>query len=440
MAALVGRRPAAAAPIVPVAAAAAAVAFASAAAAGRIGLYPPCGCCPDGTAPRAGDWRRCRRRHRSRTGPRRGRSGRHRRRAGPWRHASRRRRRWRLRRRVTPPCRGARRMAAEAGRARLCRAPSARVHRSGRPWITVVVRVTETALTRVVPPGAPRGAGAQVLRPHMHRAGHALRRTEHARLHAVGRQRRMGRPRDEAWRDAGVDRDARAVHRQRAVDDAGAAQEERRAARAARNSCAAGAPRCSASARTSNKPARPRKRRSPRRAAVRRPADGVVAITPVDPGRRPFVARHPEPAEAAVEGPAAVVIGHPAPIRFLVVGNPVPAPLVGKDPVADFVGTPVARQAGRHPDFAEARMPAPFAVLFERVLEFGRDLRISGRERADENRCRDTGNGERQAGRDAEQEAAENGFLQHFLVPISDRMTACNGRQTGKFHTLEEPS
>ncbi|MEY2482158.1 MAG: hypothetical protein QOK24_686 [Verrucomicrobiota bacterium] len=54
----------------------------------------------------------------------------------------------------------------------------------------------------------------------------------------------------------------------------------------------------------------------------RRPADIILARAPRNPGGRPFVARHPHPADAAQAKPASVVISRPA---KRLVGNPGPA-------------------------------------------------------------------------------------------------------------------
>ncbi len=105
----------------------------------------------------------------------------------------------------------------------------------------------------------------------------------------------------------------------------------------------------------------------------RRPADGFLASAPGDPGRTPFRAGHPDPAEPeiAIEHPAPVVIGNPAP--FLV-GDPVPAPLIGVDPVTGAVGPPIDRYVRRDPHRAPARMLDPAAVSAERLAEFAHHL------------------------------------------------------------------
>jgi hypothetical protein len=54
----------------------------------------------------------------------------------------------------------------------------------------------------------------------------------------------------------------------------------------------------------------------PRFGRQRRPADVILARAPRDPGRRPFLTRHPNPADATQPNPAAIVISRPT--EFLV--------------------------------------------------------------------------------------------------------------------------
>ncbi len=77
--------------------------------------------------------------------------------------------------------------------------------------------------------------------------------------------------------------------------------------------------------------------------------------------------------------PAAIVEGHPTPVGLFLVGNPVPAPLLGVDPSPISVRAPSRRQIVWHPDFAEARMRLPRPIGLERRLKFGRHLRIRRR-------------------------------------------------------------
>ena len=99
----------------------------------------------------------------------------------------------------------------------------------------------------------------------------------------------------------------------------------------------------------------------------RRPADVAAASAPADPGRRPRRARHPDPAEAGVVEPAAVVPGRPA---ERVVVDPRPAPL-GVLPVAVRV-RPEARAddgGGRHEHQSVAGVVDPAAVRRQRFNE-----------------------------------------------------------------------
>ena len=269
-----------------------------------------------------------------------------------------------------------------------------------------------------------RAFGAQVIPVHGQRALHTRRGAEHARAHIVGVQRHVRAAGDESGREARIDPEPPAFHVHRAVDQAGFAQDDH-----------AAVPRHEVGAHARLGDIAQRHEHPVVRLLVvsvhqvvrrqRRPADIVAAIAPIDPGRRPFVARHPEPAEAAVHGPAAVVIDHPAPIVLARFGDPVPAPVVGKDPAAVFIGPPIRRHPVRHPDLAVTWVADPMAVGIERCRHvFGR-LRDGRRERSGHNRHRNAGDTKRKAGRRAEQEAADDGSVDHFLVPRSnsnDRM------------------
>src|SRR5205823_13764971 len=70
----------------------------------------------------------------------------------------------------------------------------------------------------------------------------------------------------------------------------------------------------------------------------RRPADVILARSPRDPGRRPFVTRHPNPTDAPQPDPASIVIRGPA--EWLV-RHPGPA-RVGINPATISVGAPTA--------------------------------------------------------------------------------------------------
>ena len=200
-----------------------------------------------------------------------------------------------------------------------------------------------------------------------------MRAGQHARADAEGRYGSAARARDECRRNARIDRRAAAAVADRTVDHARAPE-------------SAGAPRLrhhvTAPARR-GQIARRDEHPIGRVVVVlfndlvgrqRRPADIIAAVAPIDPGRSPFIVRNPEPAERTVVRPAAVVEDHPAPIFFCRIGDPIPAPFVGVDPMAVLVRPPIRRQFVRHPDLAPARAARPMAIRLERFLEFGRDL------------------------------------------------------------------
>ena len=103
----------------------------------------------------------------------------------------------------------------------------------------------------------------------------------------------------------------------------------------------------------------------------RRPTNVIAALSPGDPGRRPFITRHPNPADSAQARPASVVISRPT--EWLL-GNPGPAG-VGVNPATVSVRTPSARA------FCFARLPnvAVIACLQPRAMrfEFGIKSRIA---------------------------------------------------------------
>src|SRR5262249_36184611 len=82
----------------------------------------------------------------------------------------------------------------------------------------------------------------------------------------------------------------------------------------------------------------------------------------LDPARAPLLARYPTPADVVVVHPAAIVIGRPPPLRFLVARHPVPTPIVGVDPAANRVRTPLTRAVRRHPHVAPSGMALPATI------------------------------------------------------------------------------
>src|SRR5262245_30370361 len=150
--------------------------------------------------------------------------------------------------------------------------------------------------------------------------------------------------------------------------------------------CARAAPPYSGPERTSSKRAGLHKTRPVRRAAGG-PADVIIAVTPVHPGRCPFIAWNPKPPNPRLKCPTPVVIDNPTPIGLDVVGDPIPAPFIGVDPLSVLIWTPLGRHPVRHPDFAEAWMRAPAAVLLEGDLSVLRNLRGGRRQGANDDRC-----------------------------------------------------
>src|SRR4030081_1766611 len=101
------------------------------------------------------------------------------------------------------------------------------------------------------------------------------------------------------------------------------------------------------------------------------PADMLAAAAPIDEGRTPFLAGNPDPADLALQYPAPIVEGDPAPFRFRLVGHPIPPVVIGIDPMTHGIGPPVASHMGRHPNLAPARVLTEFAIGFERRAELG---------------------------------------------------------------------
>src|SRR5690606_31655218 len=77
-------------------------------------------------------------------------------------------------------------------------------------------------------------------------------------------------------------------------------------------------------------------------------------------------ARHPEPADVRVVGPAAVVIDGPG---ERLVRNEIPAVAVGVDPMPMRIRPPVAFDIDGHPDITVARMADPPPVVAQPVEE-----------------------------------------------------------------------
>ena len=97
-----------------------------------------------------------------------------------------------------------------------------------------------------------------------------------------------------------------------------------------------------------------------------RPANAVVAVTPGNPGGRPFPARDPEPAMARHLNPAAVMVAGPA---EGLIGIPGPA-LVGPGPATVDIRAPVGAVGQAGPEgIAVAVDLNPFAMRSQRIIK-----------------------------------------------------------------------
>jgi len=98
----------------------------------------------------------------------------------------------------------------------------------------------------------------------------------------------------------------------------------------------------------------------------RGPADVVITLAPGNPRWRPFIARHPDPADIAQARPTSVVIRRPTERLFR---DPSPAD-VGVNPVAIGIGAPGARlRLPRLPDVTVIGGLAPIAIPVELGVE-----------------------------------------------------------------------
>src|SRR5262249_55694529 len=113
-----------------------------------------------------------------------------------------------------------------------------------------------------------------------------------------------------------------------------------------------------------------------------RPAHDIAAAPPLHPSRPPLRSWNPGPAPFVVIDPATIVIRHQAPSRLFLIFDPVPAPVVGVDPVSDRIGPPVARPVGRNPNLAPTRVALPSSIRFQRGSELDRDRNLGLRRRS----------------------------------------------------------
>jgi hypothetical protein len=239
---------------------------------------------------------------------------------------------------------------------------------------------TGTGRRTAGPTGTTRAAAAhtaQVFTPDLHRAGDTLRRCKHARTHAVSRHWRAAYACDKRRRNSRIDCQP-SMDRKSAIDDVRLAQNDRPPVHGQK-----------VSVQTRGGYVTGRHKDPIARIHFigldqvvrrqRRPPRVLIAVTPIDPSRRPFVSRDPKPAGPTLENPTPVVKDDPAPIGFDVIRHPIPAPFVGVDPMSILVRAPVGRYAARHPDVAETGILTPGAVLLERDLGIFGNLRRCGR-------------------------------------------------------------
>src|SRR5882757_1815300 len=88
------------------------------------------------------------------------------------------------------------------------------------------------------------------------------------------------------------------------------------------------------------------------------------------PSLPPCVTGDPAPTEIDVPNPSPVMIGDPTPLLLLLVGVPVPAVIVGIDPMPYGVGSPFAIDARGKPHLAPPGVLTEFAIRLERKTEF----------------------------------------------------------------------
>jgi len=109
----------------------------------------------------------------------------------------------------------------------------------------------------------------------------------------------------------------------------------------------------------------------------RGPAHVLIALAPGNPRGRPFITRHPHPADIAQTRPATVVVRCPTERLF---GDPCPTCL-GVDPAPVRVGTPLSRAFGRPwlENISVIRGFAPVAVRIKlRIKRAAGSLRGAG--------------------------------------------------------------
>src|SRR6266540_4066912 len=107
-----------------------------------------------------------------------------------------------------------------------------------------------------------------------------------------------------------------------------------------------------------------------------------ASVPPLHEAGSPFFTRDPRPADVGIGNPAPVMVSHHAPAGLFLVFDPVPPPVLGKDPTTYSIGAPIAASVRRDPNLAPAGMLLPTAVRFQGGPELSRNralpLRLPG--------------------------------------------------------------
>jgi hypothetical protein len=108
--------------------------------------------------------------------------------------------------------------------------------------------------------------------------------------------------------------------------------------------------------------------------AERTPAEIIVAMVPMDPGRPPGMMGNPVPAQTQSPVPPAIVVDGPAPA---LIGNPGPAARRIPVPVSIVIRTPIVIVNGRHPNIPVRPLVNPRTIvgqLFFIIIQVRRQI------------------------------------------------------------------
>jgi hypothetical protein len=167
-------------------------------------------------------------------------------------------------------------------------------------------------------------AVAEIVRPHHDRARQICGAGEHTRRDLVARNGSAISSRNVGWRNARIDRKSAILQHDSSVDDSGVAEKDFALLLWQDD---LGDARCHEVTLAHENP-------KLRTFAVfdhhlvgwqGRPTDMLPPVAPLHPTGPPLRTWYPHPAELVIHDPAAVMIGHQAPICLLVIGRPIPA-------------------------------------------------------------------------------------------------------------------